>query len=237
MTAGAAGAALTAASRGHFDLLPLRFRQPSPGGQDVERAEDGGGEARARRAEVLDGERPEGGADHHARVGGGADPAERLGPLVGRHGVADVGLDDAGGAAAGPLEQAEGEEQEDRVGEPEEGEGHGRRGQPHQQRRPPAVAVREAPPEGRREELRQGERRQDHGDHERPRAHAGGVERQQRRDEEESDHVHEDDGHEDPELFQRAGLHDPFFRGPLQRASPWPQTRNAAPLAAIRRTP
>src|SRR5438105_12521780 len=75
-------------------------------------------------------------------------------------------------------------------------EGYGRRSESYEKRRTSAVAIGDAPPYGRRNELRYRERRCQEPDGRGTRVQLEGVQREQRQDQREPDHVHERDRHE-----------------------------------------
>ena len=219
-----------------------RLGQPEEAEGDVGNAEPRRDEPGGRRAQRR-GERADRRADHHPRRGRRGEPAERLGALLRRHRVADVGLDHPGGPGPRPLDQARDEEhREERArrqqrrgalgaGRREEQVGEGRDHEPAEDGRTAADAVGEPAPERRGRQLRHRERRDHQPDDDGVGAEAGGVERQQRQHDEEAQHVHETGGHEEREAPERRAVAHPG--SPCSR----PKSRNATAEAAASNTP
>ena len=232
------------ALRRRFSLAyrALRLGQVEEAEGDVGDTEPRRHQPRRRRAERR-GERTDRRADHHAGRRRRSQPAERLGTLLGRHRIADVGLHHPRRPGACPLHQARDEEhgeqdaRRQRVGRPlgagerKEQVGERRDGEAAEDRRPSPDAVREATPERCGRELRDGERR-DHQPHDhRVGTEPRRVERQERQDHQEAEHVHEAGGHEERQAPERRTLIHP----PLPCSCP--KSRKATAEAAASSTP
>ena len=190
------------AGRGLSARLPAalgqRLGQPDHAEEEVEDAEARRQVAGPDPAQGL-GQGADGRAHHDAGAGGHGEPAQRLGPVLARHRVAQVGLHHAHGAGAAALDQPGDEQQPDGGGRLEDDVGRRGDEQATEDHGPPAVAVRQPAPERRRRHLAEGEGGDEDSHHGRVAAQLLGVERQQRQDDEEADHVHEDREHEHPE--------------------------------------
>ena len=217
-----------------LELHP-RLRQPAPGEPDVEQAERGRHQTRRRLAQVR-GERADHRPERHPRGGRGGEPAQRLRPLARRHGVGHVGLRHRRGAAARALNEAGEEQQPETLREPEHDVGDRRRGEPDQQRGPAPVAVGDPPPDRRRDELGDGERRDEKPDDLRRGLELEGIERQQREHDHEADHVHEVDRDENGEPAEAAFLRRRHPALPPRPCPPEPSANTAA-LTSISTTP
>ncbi len=156
-----------------------------------------------------------------AEAEGGADHAHALGAALGRRHVGDISLRrrNVPCPRAGQEPRAEQHPQLPREAEPDIGQD--RAGKAHQQHRAPADAIRDAPQDRRRDELRQRIGRHQHRHRESRGVVAQRVIRQQRDDHAEADEIDEDDEKEDG----HAGVIDRTVRRRLRAAIRGPRAR------------
>jgi len=195
------------------------LRQPLPREDEIRRTQRCSHEPRCRLAGAGC-ERSHHGPDHHTEARRRREPAQGLGPVVRNHRVGHVRLGDAGRPAAQALDETRHEQQPQRPGEPEDQVRQSRCGQPREQGWPPTVAVGHPPPHRRGNELRDGKGCGHQADRRRAGMEVERIQRQQRQDEGEPDHVDERDSHQ--------------HRHPLHRLAPSPST---TALTTIRITP
>ncbi len=179
-----------------------RLRQPLPGEEDVDQHHDRGDEPGCLAAEV-ESRRADEGTNHNARAGRSRQPAERLGALFGLHRVRHVRLCDPRRAASQPLHDSRSKQHPQTRREAEDHVGERRCAQANEHRRPAAVAIRELPPDRRRDQLRNSERRNQRAHQPLRSLEVQRVEGHQRCDEHQAHHVDETDGHQHPQSLHR----------------------------------
>jgi hypothetical protein len=178
--------------------------------QDAEKIGEGEeccGERRRVRVQVTDRAAEDGAAERHEPVADLPELLRDCGAIGTSRHVGDRGLARGYVQAGGGIRDAREEEQrQPRVlrGDREDHHGDAVAEEAREDDRPPAVAVGEPSEDRRRDRLGERERAEQEADHRRRSAHRLHVERQERDDDPEADHV-EEDGDEDEE--EDAGLH------------------------------
>ena len=140
------------------------------------------------------------GSDDSAKTGRRRQPAETLRAIVRVAGVGDISLNDSDRPAAESLYDARDQEQPERARVREYDVSDRGDEQSREERGPTAVAIRKSSPNRSAGELRDRERGDQNADDRRRRAHFCGVERKQRDDHRQAQHVNEGGDHEDRQL-------------------------------------